>query len=75
MRSLRMLRRRFRRTFKLSKELDPSKVTAKLVRGVLTLRIPKPETMRPHRVEIKAQAHGSHEQVNTGQRESATVGA
>jgi HSP20 family protein len=43
---------RFRRTFKLSKELDPSKVTAKLVRGVLTLRIPKAEHAQPRRIQV-----------------------
>ncbi|MGJ7512543.1 Hsp20/alpha crystallin family protein [Variovorax sp. GT1P44] len=43
---------RFRRTFKLSKELDPSKVTAKLVRGVLSLRIPKAEHAQPRRIQV-----------------------
>jgi HSP20 family protein len=43
---------RFRRTFKLSKELDPSKVTARLVREVLTLRIPKAEHAQPRRIQV-----------------------
>jgi HSP20 family molecular chaperone IbpA len=43
---------RFRRTFKLSKELDSSKVTAKLVQGVLTLRIPKAEHAQPRRIQV-----------------------
>lgn len=43
---------RFRRTFRLSKELDPSKVSAKLVRGVLTLRIPKAEHAQPRRIQV-----------------------
>ena len=43
---------RYRRTFKLSKELDPSKVTAKLVQGVLTLRIPKAEHPQPRRIQV-----------------------
>lgn len=43
---------RFRRTFKLSQELDPSKVTAKLARGVLTLRIPKAEHAQPRRIQV-----------------------
>jgi len=43
---------RFRRTFKLSNELDPSKVTAKLVQGVLTLRIPKAEHAQPRRIQV-----------------------
>lgn len=43
---------RFRRTFRLSKELDPTKVTAKLVQGVLTLRIPKAEHAQPRRIHV-----------------------
>lgn len=44
---------RFRRTFRLSKELDPSKVSAKLVHGVLTLRIPKAEHAQPRRIQVE----------------------
>ncbi len=43
---------RFRRTFQLSKELDPSRVTAKLAQGVLTLRIPKAEHAQPRRIRV-----------------------
>ncbi len=43
---------RFRRSFTLSKELDPSKVSAKLVQGVLTLRIPKAEHAQPRRIQV-----------------------
>jgi HSP20 family molecular chaperone IbpA len=34
--------------------LDPGAVAAELADGVLTIRIPKPETLKPNRVEIKA---------------------
>ncbi|MDB5826557.1 MAG: heat-shock protein Hsp20 [Variovorax sp.] len=44
---------RFRRTFRLSKELEPSKVTAKLAQGVLTLRIPKAEHAQPRRIPVE----------------------
>ncbi|MFM9428203.1 HSP20 family protein [Variovorax sp. GrIS 2.14] len=44
---------RFRRTFKLSKELEASKVTAKLVQGVLMLRIPKAEHAQPRRIHVE----------------------
>ena len=44
---------RFRRTFTLSKELDASKVTAKLVQGVLSLRIPKAEHAQPRRIQVE----------------------
>jgi hypothetical protein len=31
-----------------------------LADGVLTLRIPKPETQRPRRIEIHAETDGTH---------------
>lgn len=40
------------RTFRLSQELDPSKVTAKLVHGVLTLSLPKAEHAQPRRIHV-----------------------
>ena len=43
----------FRRSFTLSRELDPSKIEASLRDGVLRLHIPKAEEARPRRVEIK----------------------
>jgi HSP20 family molecular chaperone IbpA len=45
---------RYRRVFTLSKELDPGKVSAELVNGVLKLRIPKAEHAQPRRIEIRA---------------------
>ncbi|RPI43819.1 MAG: Hsp20/alpha crystallin family protein [Betaproteobacteria bacterium] len=45
---------RYRRVFTLSKELDPSKVTAELAQGVLKLRIPKAAHAQPRRIEIRA---------------------
>lgn len=44
---------RYRRTFKLSKELEPGKVSAELRNGVLSLRIPKAEHAQPRRIDIK----------------------
>ena len=44
---------RYRRAFTLSKELDPSKVSAELRNGVLNLRIPKAEHAQPRRIEVK----------------------
>ena len=43
---------RYRRAFTLSKELDPSKVSAELRNGVLSLRIPKAEHAQPRRIEV-----------------------
>ncbi len=44
---------RYRRTFTLSKELEPGKVSAELQNGVLNLRIPKAEHAQPRRIDIK----------------------
>jgi len=66
---------RFERTLRVPRGLDPEAIDAALSDGVLTLRIPKPETMRPHRVEIKAQANGSRQELSADQREGAATGA
>ncbi len=44
---------RYRRTFTLSKELDPDKVAAELSHGVLRVRIPKAEHAQPRRIEVR----------------------
>ena len=44
---------RFERELRVPPGLDPAAVEAALVEGVLSLRIPKPETLKPHRIEIK----------------------
>jgi len=54
---------RFSRSLTLPEGIDPDAVTAEFDRGVLTVRIPKPERRQPRRVEIKAAAangNGSH---------------
>jgi HSP20 family protein len=43
----------FRRTFTLSRELDPTKIEASVKDGVLRLHIPKAEEARPRRIEVK----------------------
>lgn len=45
---------RFSRHVTLPWSVDPDKVTAELDRGVLEIRIPKPEQVKAHRVSIKA---------------------
>lgn len=42
----------YRRSFTLSRELDPGKIEAKLSNGVLTLRIPKTEEATPRRINV-----------------------
>jgi HSP20 family molecular chaperone IbpA len=43
----------WRREFTLSRELDASRIEAKLQDGVLRLSIPKAEEARPRRVEVR----------------------
>jgi HSP20 family protein len=42
----------FSRTLQLPKGIDPESVTARFDRGVLEVRIPKPEERKPRRIEI-----------------------
>jgi HSP20 family protein len=66
---------RFERSIRVPRGLDPEAINASLSDGVLTLRIPKPETMRPRRIEIKAQENGSPQEESAGQSQAATAGA
>jgi HSP20 family protein len=43
---------RYRRTFTLSKELDPERCNADFSHGVLKLRIPKADHAQPRRIQI-----------------------
>jgi HSP20 family protein len=42
----------FQRSLTLPKGVDPEAVSAKFDRGVLEVRIPKPEARKPRRIEI-----------------------
>jgi HSP20 family protein len=44
----------FSRTLTLPKGIDPEAITANFDRGVLEVRIPKPEERKPRRIEIAA---------------------
>ena len=44
---------RYRRTFTLSKELDPDKVDAELKQGLLRVRIPKAEHAQPRKIAVQ----------------------
>ena len=44
----------FARTFQLPDGVDPDAVKASFDKGVLEVRIPKPEERKPHRVQIAA---------------------
>ncbi len=43
----------YRRSFTLSSELEPEKIEARLKDGVLQLYIPKRESARPRKIQIK----------------------
>ncbi len=45
----------FSRSLTLPRGVDPAAVTANFDRGVLEVRIPKPETRKPRRIEIAGQ--------------------
>jgi len=44
----------YRRVFELSGELDTAMIDAHFESGVLTVRIPKLERAKPHRIEVRA---------------------
>ena len=50
-----ILEPRYRRAFRLSRELDGSKIEASLKDGVLTLRIPRIEQAQPRRIEVQVE--------------------
>jgi HSP20 family protein len=45
---------RFERSLRVPRGLDPDAIEASLTDGVLHLRIPKPESLKPRKIEIKA---------------------
>lgn len=42
----------FRRTFQLDPSIDTAKISAKLEQGVLTLHLPKAETVKPRKIAV-----------------------
>jgi HSP20 family protein len=42
----------FSRTLTLPKGIDPESITASFDKGVLEIRVPKPEVRKPRRIEI-----------------------
>jgi HSP20 family protein len=45
---------RFERSLRVMPGLDPGAIEAAVNGGVLSLRIPKPEQLKPHRIQVKA---------------------
>jgi HSP20 family protein len=50
---------KFSRSLSLPDGVDPDAVTASFDRGVLEVRIPKPEAKKPRRIAINANANGN----------------
>jgi HSP20 family molecular chaperone IbpA len=44
----------FYRTFRVSEEIDASRITAEYASGVLTLHMPKTEAVKPRTIAVKA---------------------
>jgi HSP20 family protein len=60
----------FSRTLSLPNGVDPDAIDAKFDRGVLEVRIPKPEVRKPRRVEIRAGGNGAPAAVEGSAQES-----
>jgi HSP20 family protein len=45
----------FHRAFRVSQDVDGSKISAELKNGLLTLRLPKTEAARPRRITVKSE--------------------
>jgi HSP20 family protein len=56
---------RFQRSLRVPPGLNPDAIEASISDGVLKLRIPKPESLRPRRIEIRAHADGAGQESGT----------
>jgi HSP20 family protein len=43
----------YRRTFRVSEQIDASRISAQYRHGVLTLRLPKAERARPRKIKVE----------------------
>jgi HSP20 family protein len=46
---------RFERTLRVPQDLDPNAIEASMTDGVLSLRLPKPESLKPRKIQIQAE--------------------
>ena len=57
---------RFQRSLRVPPGLNPDAIEASISDGVLKLRIPEPESLRPRRIQIRADADGAGQEAGTG---------
>jgi HSP20 family protein len=57
---------RFERSLRVLRGLDPNSIEASLAMGVLTLRLPKPESLKPHRIQISGGDQQQQPQIQGG---------
>ena len=43
----------YRRSFQISSQIDHSKIAAQMQNGIMTLELPKAETAKPRRIQVK----------------------
>jgi HSP20 family protein len=58
---------RFERSLRVPQGLNPDAIQASLKDGVLTLRIPKPEQLKPHRINVQAEGDQAQQVQGTPQ--------
>jgi HSP20 family protein len=58
---------RFQRSLRVPPGLNPDAIEASISDGVLKLHIPKPESLRPRRIEIRADSDGAGHEVGRNQ--------
>ena len=51
----------FERTLRVPRGLDPDAISASLKDGVLTLQIPKPESLKPRKIHVQAEESSPRE--------------
>jgi HSP20 family protein len=56
---------RFQRSLRVPPGLNPDAIEASVSDGVLKLRVPKPESLRPRRIEIRADADRAGQEAGT----------
>jgi HSP20 family protein len=54
---------RFERSLRVPRGLNPDAIEASLHDGVLTLRIPKPEELKPRRIEVREDVESQPQQI------------